>query len=416
MSLKPFVSGRLEHRIERWIRQLAPELDLPLRIDLWNGRYWLLGPEPEVRVRLVLRTPAALPFLLEPSLAHLGEAYVEGLIDVEGALEDIIAMAHRLARRAIQPVGLMGRVAHRYAHARHHDREAIAHHYDVSNAFYQLWLDPEMVYSCAYFESGNETLAQAQVLKLDHILRKIGAGPGHRLLDIGCGWGALVIRAAMHWGCRCVGITLSQQQHDWARDRVAALGLSDRIEIRLQDYRDVQGSFDRITSVGMFEHVGVAHLPDYFATLARLLADGGVALNHGITSTDPDDGQTAFGGGDFIAKYVFPGGELAHIGTVLKAMQRGGLEAWDIESLRRHYARTLRCWGASFEAQAGRIRDLAGEKRYRIWRVYLLGCAHAFEQDEISLYQVVCRKAGAEAGTLPWSRRHMYPEGRAAAS
>lgn len=189
-----------------------------------------------------------------------------------------------------------------------------------------------MVYSCGYFENGDEDLATAQIKKIDHILTKIRVRPGDRLLDIGCGWGALAIRAAEKFGASVVGITLSKNQYELARQRVREKGLEDKIDIRIQDYRDVTGQFDRITSVGMFEHVGLRYLVDYFKIINRLLKDDGIAMNHGITSCDPDSGETPFGGGEFIEKYVFPNGELPHIGLVLKSMQEAGLEALDIEN------------------------------------------------------------------------------------
>jgi cyclopropane-fatty-acyl-phospholipid synthase len=203
-------------------------------------------------------------------------------------------------------------------------------------------------------------------------------------------------------------VTLSQNQFNLATQRVKDAGLEGQIEIRLQDYRDVQGQFDRITSVGMFEHVGRKNLPGYFQKIHDLLTDDGIAMNHGITSTDYDSGETALGGGEFIDKYVFPDGELPHISLALESMQRGGLEAFDVESLRRHYARTLDIWAENFEARAAEAKTLVEDEKFRIWRVYLAGCAYAFENDDVSIYQVVCRKAGRSATTLPWSRRFMY--------
>ena len=319
-----------------------------------------------------------------------------------------MAMAHRLAELGDTASGTLSRIVKSMVHSRSSDRQAIEYHYDVSNAFYREWLDPAMVYSCAYFENGDETLAEAQTQKIDHILTKVRLEPGQRLLDIGCGWGTLVLRAAQKFGARCVGITLSQNQFDLATERVHEAGLQDRIEIRLQDYRDVSGPFDRITSVGMFEHVGLKHLPDYFRIVHDLLVPDGWALNHGITSSDANDGETRHGGGRFIDRYVFPQGELPHIGTVLRTLQEGGLEAIDVESLRRHYARTLDLWSERFEAGGERVRALVSEKTWRIWRMYLAGCAWAFEHDEISLFQVLCRRAGRSAQELPWSRRWMY--------
>lgn len=263
----------------------------------------------------------------------------------------------------------------------------------------RLWLDPNMVYSCAYFENGDEDLASAQLKRIDHILTKIQLQPGQTLLDIGCGWGALVIRAAEKFGARCVGVTLSENQFRLANERVKAAGLADRVEIWLQDYRDVAGQFDRITSVGMFEHVGCKNLPAYFKRVRELLADDGVVLNHGITSTDPSGGEASYGGG-----------ELPHISLALQAMQEGGLEAFDVENLRRHYARTLRLWSENYEAQSAKARELVDEEKFRIWRVYLAGCAYAFENDDVTIYQIVGRKAGRPAETLPWSRRYIYED------
>jgi len=193
-----------------------------------------------------------------------------------------------------------------------------------------------------------------------------------------------------------------------AQQRIDEAGLSDRIEIRLQDYRDVTGQFDRITSVGMFEHVGLNNLPAYFSTMSKLLKDDGIAMNHGITSTDSESGDTPYGGGDFIEKYVFPYGELPHLSLALKSMQLGGLEVLDVENLRRHYAKTCGMWADNFETHADQVKEFAGDKRFRIWRVYLAGCQYAFQQDWISLYQVVCRKAGRDTESLPWSRKYMY--------
>ena len=256
--------------------------------------------------------------------------------------------------------------------------------------------------------SGDETLDEAQIKKIDHILTKIRLQPGQTLLDIGCGWGALVLRAAQKYGARCLGVTLSQNQYELATERVRAAGLQDQIEIRIQDYRDLTGQFDRITSVGMFEHVGRKNLPGYFRRMHDLLADGGVAMNHGITSSDTAGGESSMGGGDFIDRYVLPQGELPHISLALSAAQDGGLEALDVESLRRHYARTLEHWAERFEANGETIRAMVGEKKYRIWRVYLAGCAHAFDADEISIFQTVLQKAGKSATTIPWSRRYIY--------
>ncbi|MGZ3182648.1 MAG: class I SAM-dependent methyltransferase [Telluria sp.] len=395
-------------RLGSWTNDIRSQVSLPLRVDLWNGQRFDFSPE-QPRVEIRVPDVGALRYLLSPSLYSLGKAYVEGAIEVKGRAADMINVVNALARTTLKPEGRFGRFVRSFAgHTRERDKAAIQYHYDVSNEFYQQFLDPAMVYSCAYFENGAEDLATAQVKKIDHILTKIGLRPGHTLLDIGCGWGALVIRAAQHYGARCVGVTLSENQYELARERVRQQGLEGQVEIRLQDYRDVAGQFDRITSVGMFEHVGRANLPEYFSRVNALLADDGVVMNHGITSTDAQGGQTPYGGGQFIDEYVFPHGELVHLSTVIQTMQQGGLEVRDVENLRRHYARTCTLWTENFEANADRIKQLADAKKFRIWHVYLAGCSYAFANDWISLYQVVCGKAGRDPSGHPWSRRYMY--------
>jgi cyclopropane-fatty-acyl-phospholipid synthase len=401
----------VERALLPWAQRMKSRVNLPVRLS-WGEQgatSLALGDFDEPQVHIRVRDPAALPLLIDPGLDTLGEAYVEGLVDVDGSLDDILAVAHRMAETAEPADGLLGRIRRRFGHTRESDSAAIQYHYDVSDAFYAQWLGEGMVYSCGYFENGDETLDAAQDKKIDHILRKIRLQPGQRLLDIGCGWGALVLRAAQHLGARCVGVTLSRNQCELAQERVRAAGLQDRIEIRLQDYRDVtDGPFDRITSVGMFEHVGLDHLSAYFGHIRSLLTPDGWAMNHGITSTDAADGETRHGGGSFIHRYVFPQGELPHIGTVLRTLQEGGLEPFDMENLRRHYQRTTQLWSDAFEARTEHIKPLVDEKRWRIWRIYLAGCAWAFAHDEVAIYQVLCRPAGQLAEGLPWSRRWMY--------
>ena len=370
-----------ERKLGQWINDVKERANVPAQLALWDGQSYDFGTFDRPAVTSHVKSASAMPLLLDPSLDNLGEAYVKQKIDLEGRLSDIIDIAYALAKSSVEAPNALHRVARYFTHSKASDKKSIQYHYDVSNEFYRQWLDPNMVYSCAYFEAGEEDLARAQLKKIDHILTKIDLRPDQTLLDIGCGWGGLVIRAAQKFGARCVGVTLSQNQ------------------------------FDRITSVGMFEHVGRKNLPEYFSRVRNLLADNGVAMNHGITSTDPGSGETSHGGGEFIDKYVFPDGELPHISLVLQAMQEGGLEAFDMENLRRHYAQTLRIWSDNYEAATDNIRALIDEEKYRIWRVYLAGCAYAFENDDVAIFQIICRKAGSVATTLPWSRQYIYAGG-----
>jgi cyclopropane-fatty-acyl-phospholipid synthase len=398
----------LENRVEKLVGQVRTTQPVPLRLRLWSGRSYELGPDPVVT--LAVPKPAALRYLLSPDLMKLGEAYVEGHIDLDGPIHEVFRVGERFATVAGSAPARAPLVRVR-RHRKAQDRAAIEYHYDVSNEFYRLFLDPNMVYSCAYFKSDADTLEVAQEQKLDHILTKLRLAPGERLLDIGCGWGALIVRAVEKFGARAVGITLSKNQYEYAQEKIREKGIGDRCEVRLQDYRDVpaEDGFDKISSVGMFEHVGLKNLALYFGRIRALLKDGGLALNHGITSVDPDSGAVGRGAGEFIDKYVFPHGELPHIGLVLREMSVAGLEVADVESLRRHYAKTTAMWADRLEVNRERARAIAGEKRYRIWSVYLAGCAFGFAHDWMNIYQVLaCKSGGGSANPLPLTRDYMY--------
>lgn len=395
---------------------------VPFAIALPDADPLQVGDSPRVTIRLA--STAALRHLLNPSIDRLGEAYVEGEIDFEGSVDQIVALGEQLATsdnggRRRGPLPAMFSIRH----SRRSDRAAIQYHYDVSNEFYAAWLDAAMVYSCAYFRTGEETLDQAQFEKLDLICRKLRLAPGQRLLDVGCGWGGLVLHAARHYGVEAVGITLSQRQFELASARVREGGLSDRVQIRLQDYRDVKdGPFDRISSVGMFEHVGLKHLGAYFSALSRLLADDGLVMNHGITAADPDSRSVGLGVSEFIERYVFPDGELPHVALAIRELSQAGLELVDAESLRRHYALTCKHWSQRFETALPRLRDSVDLKVLRIWRLYLAGCALGFARGWINIYQLLAAKGDVARAGLPLTREDLYrprqgtPEGTAPAS
>jgi cyclopropane-fatty-acyl-phospholipid synthase len=298
-------------------------------------------------------------------------------------------------------------------HQRRSNRRNISHHYDVSNAFYRMFLDERMVYSCAYFKSAGDTLDAAQAQKLDHICRKLCLAPGEQFLDIGCGWGALVFWAAEHYGVEAHGITLSQNQHDHVQAEIAARGLTGRVRVELRDYLDLpdEARYDKVASVGMFEHVGVTRFPKYFGKIHRVLKPGGLVLNHGITHNWLGAASLGSGMGEFIEQYVFPGGELTHVSRVMEGMAAQGLEVVDAEALREHYAKTLWHWVERLEANAGAARREVGEERYRVWRIYMAGSAHGFDRGWLSLWQLLGGKPFPD-GRLPHPLTRDYMYGR----
>ena len=397
----------LESRVRKIIGELSGKVQLPIALELWNGERYDLSPSPTVTLRIP--SAGALRYFIKPNLAKLGEAYVEGHLEVSGPISDALRAAEGLARNLGESGA--GRLPVLRRHSKQRDAEAIRYHYDVSNDFYALWLDRNMVYSCGYFKSGDEDIHTAQEQKLDHICRKLRLRPGDKLLDIGCGWGGLVRWATKHYGVDATGITLSRNQHALASARIRVDGLENRCRVLLQDYRDVpgEGVYDKISSVGMFEHVGLKNLPLYFGVVHRLLKDGGIVMNHGITSVDPESRSVGLGAGDFVEKYVFPHGELPHASLALREMSAAGLEVMDIETLRLHYAKTLWHWSERLEANLERAREYAGDKRLRIWRAYLAGCAHAFSQRWVSIHQMLAVKTSDPTDNpLPWSRDWIY--------
>ncbi len=398
------LSSRLLSRVERRIQ----ETQLPLAVRLWDGTR-LGAPRPQVTV--TINTPLALTAFARPSLGGLASSYVEGRIDAEGPIRDVVRVGTALVEAEGGLARGPRRLPHWVRHTRQFDTKAVRSHYDVGDDFFRLWLDRRRVYSCGYFRRADDTLDLAQEQKLDHICRKLRLAPGERFLDIGCGWGALIMWAAERYGARALGVTLSRNQHDYARARIRELGLEGRCEVQLLDYRDVpeDGAYDKLASVGMFEHVGRENLPLYFGKIARLLRPGGLALNHGITLNAPGQRELGSGVGEFIDGYVFPGGELTHLAQVVEAMAAQGLECWDVESLRPHYAKTLWHWVERLEASRDAAVAAVGDKLYRIWRVYMAGSAQSFERGWLSVYQVLAGKPLANGALdLPATRDHIY--------
>ena len=385
------------------------DLDVPLSITLWNGQRFAPREAPSVSV--MVRSPRVLASLARPTMGRLAKHYVEQQLDVDGDTREILRVTEALAGTPAGEQGLSASLRKWIRHTRVFDSKAIRHHYDVSDDFFGLWLDSRRVYSCGYFRRADDTLELAQEQKLDHICRKLMLRPGERFLDIGCGWGALVMWAASRYKVRATGITLSENQHAYAKRKIREAGLSDTCDVQLLDYRDLPENrpYDKIASVGMFEHVGRKNLPVYFGKIFRLLRPGGLVMNHGITLNAVGRGEVGGDIGAFIDEYVFPGGELTHISSVLAEMSEQGLESWDVESLRLHYARTLWHWVDRLEANRDAALASVGDKAYRIWRIYMAGSAHAFERGWMSIYQVLAGKAfpNGRLGT-PSTREYIY--------
>jgi cyclopropane-fatty-acyl-phospholipid synthase len=421
-----------------------------LTLKLWNGTTVRAGTQvasgtdsgsgtgaasgPDSPFTLVFRSPEAVwSAVLRNDPLALADAYFRGELDIEGdffaALSikdhlDALQMPRAekfLAAFTALRLRIMNAAAHHSerlfapsdaprikAHSKAENRDAIHFHYDVSNEFYALWLDQAMVYSCAYFETPEVDLDSAQQAKLDHICRKLSLRPGESFLDIGCGWGALVIHAARHYGVQARGVTLSPQQLKVARERIELAGLSRSVSVELMDYRDLpaQPLYDKVASVGMFEHVGLKNLPVYFATVHRLLKPRGLFLNHGITHDS--EGWERNVSTEFINRYVFPDGQLDTIGNVQRVMERSKFEIADVEGLRPHYAMTLRHWVARLERNRARALQYVNEATYRVWRLYMAASALQFESGEIGIYQVLASKRAVGVPDLPLTRWHLY--------
>ncbi|MFI1679247.1 class I SAM-dependent methyltransferase [Streptomyces sp. NPDC020607] len=407
------------------LKTLAEQLmgaPLPVRIRAWDGS----EAGPPNTPTLVVRNRRALRHLVwKPGELGLARAWVAGDLDVDGDLyEALDAMAEFIWERADSSASLrqslrdpafraaarslvalsapflppapppeeMRRPGRLHLHTKGSDRRAISHHYDVGNDFYELVLGPSMVYSCAYWESPDGTLENAQRDKLEIVSRKLALEPGMRLLDVGCGWGSMAVHAAREHGVSVVGVTLSHEQAAYARKRIAEEGLTDRIEIRVQDYRDVRdGPYDAISSIGMAEHVGAERYLEYARDLHALLRPGGRLLNHQIARR-PQADESAYSVDEFIDAYVFPDGELAPLGTTVDILERAGFEVRDVETLREHYALTLRRWVANLEAHWPEGQRLTSPGRARIWRLYMAASALAFERNRIGVNQVLAVK------------------------
>jgi len=414
------------------LEKLLGSTGLPnLNIRFWDGTYWP-GNDPKPAT-LVLNRPSALKEMLSGgSEVSVAEAYVREAFEIEGDMIAACDLADALDEEtlgwtktlsvALQLAGLPDFSHEKKSggfrlplldgkrHSPKRDRRAIQFHYDVSNEFYKHWLDSRMVYSCGYFEADDTSLDQAQLAKLDHICRKLDLRPGERFLDIGCGWGALLLHAASRYGVHAVGVTLSKKQFDWTVKRVQEENLEQLVTVWLKDYRALPDdeSYDKIASVGMVEHVGTSHLPEYFGKVSSLLKPGGLFLNHGIgMGARPRRNEKEC----FIQEFVFPDSDLQPIGQMLAAAEGAQFDVRDVESLREHYARTLRHWVTRLETRHDQAAAEIGEEAYRVWRLYLAGSAHGFQRGHLSIYQTLLAKMDAHGmAGVPLTRKDWYEQ------
>jgi len=424
---------------KRILCRMFRDFDGSLRICLWDGSEVYLGRDrPEFSLTF-LSAKVFQELILARDPLCLAESYFQGLIDIDGDFYSALKLRHHLTslqlslieKAALAANALRikpdktasdGSDAPKWAKtlaqklgissSKEFNRDAISFHYDVSNDFYALWLDEQMVYSCAYYEDAAQNLEQAQRNKLDHISRKLRLKPGERLLDIGCGWGALICWAAEHYGVNAHGITLSRNQYEHVQRTIKQRGLEQKVSVELLDYRDLQGEaeYDKLVSVGMFEHVGLKNLPTYFEIAHRLLKPGGLFLNHGITSDE--GGWKKSVATEFINRYVFPDGQLETIGTVQQIMEDASFEIHDIEGLRSHYALTLREWVRRLEERREEALQHVPESVYRVWRLYMAACALQFEEGCAGIYQVLISKRAALSRPVPLTRRDLYDQPR----
>ncbi|HWQ43682.1 MAG TPA: cyclopropane-fatty-acyl-phospholipid synthase family protein [Desulfosporosinus sp.] len=372
----------------------------PCEVEFWDGDIQQYG-EGDTKLRIILREPIPKAELIGDASLALGKAYMQDKIEIEGSVREVIESLYKNQDSFLHQSPAYLKLSKFITNGVRKSKENVQYHYDIGNDFYRLWLDETLTYSCAYFKSPEDTLVQAQKNKVDHILRKLNLHKGQRLLDIGCGWGELILAAAQQYQVKALGITLSQEQFEKVRSRIEDEHLQDLVEVQLLDYREIKNQvFDRVVSVGMLEHVGREHLDEYFASVQKLLIDGGISLLHSIT------GRDEHGTNSWIDKYIFPGGYIPMASELISQMERHNFYLLDLESLRSHYTRTLEHWSNNFEEALPKIRETKDESFIRMWRLYLQSSAASFNCGNIDLHQFLFSKG--PNNDLPWTRDYIY--------
>ncbi len=373
----------------------------PCSIKFWDGEEINYGTG-ESSFRIVLNEPLPISEVIADPSVSFGEAYMFKRLDIEGNIEDVIESLYKNSKSFLRDKEKYAKILNPIKNTLRKSKENISFHYDIGNEFYQLWLDKSMTYSCGYFTSDNDTLEQAQANKVAYILKKLNLKENDTLLDIGCGWGELIISAVKKYKVKALGVTLSREQMEKANERIKKEGLEDYVEVQLIDYRNIKNrTFDKIVSVGMIEHVGKEYLAEYFTVINSLLNKGGISLLHCITS---------FKGGNnsWINKYIFPGGYIPSINELVNNISSESFYLLDLESLRRHYVRTLENWTNNFESSLPMIKQIKDDTFIRMWRLYLNSCAASFKAGNIDIHQFLFSKGLAD--DIPWTRSYLYAE------